>query len=240
MLARLPARPRAVLLDAFGTLVALEPPRERLRARLREAAGIDVPAAVAGAAFRAEIAHYIAHHLEGRDAESLDRLRDDCARVLHEALGDAGRGIERPVVRQALLDSLRFDAFADAPPALHALRAGGLRLVVASNWDCSLPEVLADAGLLDLVDAVVPSAVAGTAKPGAALFAAAIEAAGCRPDEAIHVGDSIDNDLAGATAAGVAALLLVRSGAVPPGVAAIRSLAELPAVLGAAGRMLDR
>jgi putative hydrolase of the HAD superfamily len=235
---RIPARPRAVLLDAFGTLVALEPPHVHLRARLYKDAGIDVSAERAAAAFRAEIAFYVAHHLEGRDAASLDRLRDDCAAVLHDALGDQASGVDRADHPRAMLDSLHFDAFADAAAALRALRAGGLRLVVASNWDCSLPEVLSDAGLLDLVDAVVPSAVAGAAKPDERLFAAALEAAGCEPGEAIHVGDSIDNDLAGATAAGVAALLLVRAGDAPPGVPAIRSLAELPAVLGAAGRML--
>ena len=237
---RLPARPRAVLIDAFGTLVALDPPHTHLRARLLGEAGVDVPAERAAAAFRAEIAWYLDHHLEGRDAESLETLRDGCAAVLHDALGDDARAVDRAVVRRAMLDSLHFHAFADAAPALHALRAGGLRLVVASNWDCSLPEVLAGAGLLHLVDAVVPSAVAGAAKPDERLFAAAIEAAGCTRDEAIHVGDSIENDLAGATAAGIAAFLLVRAGDPPPGVAAIRSLAELPAVLGAAGRMLGR
>jgi putative hydrolase of the HAD superfamily len=227
-----------VLLDAFGTLVALEPPHARLRARLYSDAGIDVSATHAAAAFRAEIDFYVAHHLEGRDAASLDRLRDSCAAVLHEALGDVARDVHRGLVRSAMLDSLRFDAFADAAPALHALRAGGLRLVVASNWDCSLPEVLAGAGLLHLVDAVVPSAVAGAAKPDDRLFTAALDAAGCAPEEAIHVGDSIDNDLAGATAAGIAALLLVRTGDPPPGASVIRTLTELPAVLGAAGRML--
>jgi putative hydrolase of the HAD superfamily len=234
----LPPRPRAVLLDAFGTLVALEPPHVHLRARLYSAAGVDVSPERAAAAFAAEISYYVAHHLEGRDAESLDRLRDGCAAVLHEALGDEGGAIDRAVVRTAMLESLRFDAFADAAPALRALRAGGLRLVVASNWDCSLPEVLADAGLLHLVDAVVSSAVAGAAKPDDRLFGAALEAAGCGPGEAIHVGDSIDNDLAGAAAAGIAALLLVRAGDAPPGAPVIRSLAEVPAVLGAAGRML--
>ena len=227
-----------MLIDSFGTLVALDPPHAHLRARLYKEAGVDVSAAAARDAFRAEIDFYVAHHLEGRDPESLDRLRDSCAAVLHDALGAPARDVDRAVVRQAMLDSLRFDAFADAPAALRALRAGGLRLVVASNWDCSLPEVLADAHLLHLVDAVVASAEAGAAKPDERLFAAALEAAGCAPGEAIHVGDSIDNDMAGATAAGIAALLLVRSGDPPPGVPAIRSLAELPAVLGAAGRML--
>src|SRR5215210_1153795 len=86
-LAALPRRPRAVLLDGMGTLVALEPPHERLRATLLAEAGVEVSGRAAKDAFKAEIAYYLAHHLEGSDAESLDRLRDECAAVLHEALG---------------------------------------------------------------------------------------------------------------------------------------------------------
>jgi FMN phosphatase YigB (HAD superfamily) len=56
------------------------------------------------------------------------------------------------------------------------------------------------------------------------------------------VGDSIENDVAGATVAGIAPVLIVRDPAaranVPPGTPVIRSLTELPAALGAAGRML--
>src|SRR5688500_11769721 len=148
-LGTLPARPRAVLIDALGTLVALEPPHARLRATLYREAGVDVSAARAAAAFRAEIAYYLEHHLEGRDDASLDRLRDDCAAALYDALEEPS--LDRALVRRAMLESIRFDAFADATPALQALRAGGLTVVVASNWDCSLPQVLADARLLHLV-----------------------------------------------------------------------------------------
>ena len=239
-MAALPRRPRAVLLDAMGTLVALDPPHARLRTILNTEAGLDLSAATAKTAFKAEIDHYVAHHLEGRDPDSLDRLRDDCAAVLHEALGDEARGVDRAAIKHAMLDAIRFDAFADAPPALRALRTGGLRLVVASNWDCSLPDVLAEAGLLHLVDAVMPSAAAGAAKPDARLFEAALREAGCGPADALHVGDSLENDVAGANAAAIAALLLVRRGDPPPGVPVLRSLAELPAVLGAGGRMLGR
>jgi putative hydrolase of the HAD superfamily len=236
----LPARPKAVLIDALGTLVALEPPHAHLRATLYREAGVDVSAARAAQAFRAEIRYYLAQHLEGRDPESLADLRDRCAAVLHEALGEPQ--IDPALVRRAMLESIHFDAFADAAAALRALRAGGLRIVVASNWDCSLPDVLADAHLLHLVDAVVPSAVAGAAKPDPGLFEAALAAARCPAAEAIHVGDSVEKDVAGAVVAGVAPILLVRDpsapGVAPPGTPVIRSLAELPAVLGAGGRML--
>src|SRR3954467_9580876 len=128
-LAALPRRPRAVLLDGMGTLVALEPPHERLRATLREAAGVELSDRAAKDAFKAEIAYYLAHHLEGRDEASLDRLRDECAAVLQEALGQAAARLDPAVVKRAMLDAIHFDAYADAAPALHALRAGGLGLV---------------------------------------------------------------------------------------------------------------
>ena len=240
-LGAIPRKPRAVLLDAMGTLVALEPPHARLRALLESQTGVHISAERAKAAFRAEIAYYLEHHLEGRDADSLALLRDGCAAALHEALGEPS--IERAVVRQAMLDSIVFDAYADAARALHALRAGGLRLVVCSNWDCSLPEALAQAGLYHLVDAIVTSAVVGAAKPDARIFEAALDAAGCSAGEAVHVGDSLDADVAGALTAGVAAVLIDRDGTrgpPPPGTPVVRTLVELAAALGAGGRMLDR
>jgi FMN phosphatase YigB (HAD superfamily) len=50
-------------------------------------------------------------------------------------------------------------------------------------------------------------------------------------DQAIHVGDSPDNDVKGARAAGIRAVLLQRDGEPPPGVEHIRSLRELAPLL---------
>jgi putative hydrolase of the HAD superfamily len=235
----------AVLLDAFGTLVALEPPGPRLRAELRRRTGREVAPEAAEAAFRAEIAFYLEHHLEGADTSSLDRLRDRCAAVIADALslGPA----ERPTVRAAMLASLRFCAHPDAEEALRALRAGGLRLVVASNWDCSLASVLEAAGVGALVDGVVASATVGAAKPAPAVFEAALALAGTSAERAVHVGDSPRHDVAGARAAGIAAVLLDRGDSGPAGAPAalfhgpderaqptvptIRSLRELPSLV---------
>jgi putative hydrolase of the HAD superfamily len=59
---------------------------------------------------------------------------------------------------------------------------------------------------------VVTSAGSGVRKPDPAIFAAALELAGCGADEAVHVGDTVAEDIAGAEAAGIRALLLDRSG----------------------------
>ena len=225
-----PSPPRAVLLDAFGTLVAMEPPAPHLRAELALRAGLDVTSEAAEAAFRAEIAFYIEHHLEGRDPGSLERLRDRCAAVVTESLDVPG--LEPRVVREAMLASLRFEAQPDAFGALQALRSRGVRLVVTSNWDCSLSRVLADAGLIDLLDGVVSSAVAGAAKPDPAIFEAALEVAGAEREAAVHVGDSPAHDVAGAQAAGVPAILLDRRGdAAAADVPVVRRLDELPSLL---------
>jgi HAD superfamily hydrolase (TIGR01549 family) len=191
----------------------MEPPAPRL------AAALGVGLEEAERAFRAEIDYYVEHHVEGRDEESLSALRDRCAGVIRESLALPDAGLGR--VRAAMLDAIRFSAYADAAPALRELRTRGLRLVVASNWDCSLGEVLERAGLASLVDGVVSSAMVGAAKPEPVLFEAALELAGC-------LGDSVSKDIDGATRAGIAAVLLDRAGKHPGEPRRIETLAELP------------
>lgn len=220
---------RAVLFDALGTLVHLEPPAPRLRHALERHARIDVGAAVAERAFAAEIAYYVQNHMRGGDHEGLERLRDDCAAVLHEAL--AVEGLGRPAVRAAMLDSLRFTAFDDVVPVLELLRRQGLALIVVSNWDRSLPQALASAGIADLVDATVSSAEVGRAKPDPAPVLAGLALAGVAPAEAVFVGDSPEADLGAAEAAGVRGVLLARGTGAPEGAEAIDSLTQLPPLL---------
>ena len=130
-----------------------------------------------------------------------------------------------------MLGALEFTPFPDARRALEALRARGLRLVIVSNWDRSLPDWLAPSGLLKLVEGVVTSAEAGAAKPDPAPFDAALRLAGVEPGAALHVGDSPATDVAGARAAGIRPVLVQRDGAPLAGPDAIRSLAELPSLL---------
>jgi putative hydrolase of the HAD superfamily len=223
-------RVRAVLLDAMGTLVELEPPAPLLRMALRERLGVQVSAAQAEEAMRAEIAFYRGHHLMGADDAGLRALRLRCAAVVRDSL-DPLAGARTDEVQAALLDSLRFRAYADAAAALDALRSAGVRVVAVSNWDLSLRVALAEAGLAGLLDGAVSSAEAGADKPRPAIFERALELAGkVSPDEALHVGDRVEEDVAGARAAGIRAVLLARGGDAPAGVEAIASLAELPAL----------
>jgi putative hydrolase of the HAD superfamily len=221
---------QAVLLDALGTLVELEPPAARLREELASRVGAHVSLAHARAAIGAEIAYYRAHLDEGGDHSSLVSLRRRCAEVLVEALP---RGVRELLpagdrVVELLLASLRFRPFPDAPSALAGLRDRGARLVVVSNWDVSLHEVLERVGLSPYLAGIVTSAEVGVRKPGAAIFERALGLAGVPASEALHVGDTLAEDVVGARNAGIEPVLILRGGgAGPDGVRTIHSLLEL-------------
>lgn len=221
--------PRVILLDALGTLVALEPPAPRLRVELADRFGLEVSESEAERAIAAEITYYRAHLDEGRDPESLGALRRRCAEVLRSAL--AADGLDPDALVDALLASLRFRKFADARPALAAARSRGQRLVVVSNWDASLHGVLDALELAPLLDGILTSAEAGSRKPAPAIFEQALALVSAGPEQAIHVGDSLEEDVAGARAAGIEPVLVRRDGGpTAPGVLTISSLDELGAV----------
>jgi putative hydrolase of the HAD superfamily len=223
-------RPRAVLLDALGTLLELEPPGPALRAQLA-ADGIALDGRQAAQAFAAEIAYYRAHHLEGRDAESVADLRRRCALALRDALPPAARPEQQRLI-DLMVAALRFRVYDDVVPALERLRAAGVAVVVVSNWDWSLHERLEETGLSRLVDGAVTSAEAGAGKPGPAIFGHALAIAGVAAQDAVHVGDNVGEDVEGARAAGVEPILLARDARrPPPGVASIGSLEELAPLL---------
>jgi putative hydrolase of the HAD superfamily len=225
---------RALLIDALGTLVSLLPPAPLLAGELARRFAIEVSVADAQRALATEIAYYRAHMGEGRDADSLADLRGRCAEVLRAALPRSDRlaGLRPEALTGALLGCLAFTPFDDARPALVAARAAGARVVVVSNWDVSLADVLERIGLAPLVDGVVTSAAIGAAKPDSAIFAHALALAGVQPARALHVGDSLEEDVRGAAALGIPAVLLRRSPAADTPAAVTPSAVRVIAGLG--------
>jgi HAD superfamily hydrolase (TIGR01509 family) len=200
---------RAVLLDALGTLVELQAPWPALVAQL-DARGVAIDADQAQVALRAEMRHYRAHCQAAADRPALAALRAECTEVLREHLPAHARGLDAGELQEALLASLRFAAYPEVAGELRALRAAGRRIVVVSNWDISLHDVLAELGLDVLLDGVVTSAEAGVSKPDPAIFARGLEVAGVAADEALYAGDDPQLDVEGARAAGLQAVLIDR------------------------------
>jgi len=131
-----------------------------------------------------------------------------------------------------------FTLYDDVTPCLERLHAAGLKIALVSNTNRDLAEVLAHFRLAPLVDAAVTSVEVGEFKPSPKIYQAALDGAGVRASEAVMVGDSVEDDVHGAMALGIAALLLDRAGKFggdsgpDAGAPTIGSLAELPAALG--------
>lgn len=219
---------QCLLIDAMGTLVSLAPPAPVLRGELARRFGVEVSLDQARRAIAAEISYYRAHMGEGRDPPSVRALRKRCAQALGAALPASVGELSGDALTDALLASLQFSVFDDAPGALRAARSRGWRVVVVSNWDASLQGVLDRVGIGTWLDRVVTSSGAGASKPDPAIFEYALELAGCSAAQALHVGDSLAEDVSGARAAGIEAVWLNRVGApATDGVPMIATLDEL-------------
>jgi putative hydrolase of the HAD superfamily len=117
--------------------------------------------------------------------------------------------------------------FEDVIPTLDALASRDIKLAIISNWDERLRGLLQALKLDRYFEAFAISCEVGFPKPSPVIFAHAAEKLGLPAASILHVGDSFEMDIAGATAAGFHALQIHRR----PGAAGatgISSLAQLP------------
>ena len=114
--------------------------------------------------------------------------------------------------------------YEDALPLLKTLQGKKIVLGIVSNWDSRLFSICEGMGVKPYFDFILASCVVGSAKPDAGIFKEALRLAHCVPEEALHVGDSVENDFFGAKRAGLNALLVNRNGRETGNVETIRSL----------------
>jgi putative hydrolase of the HAD superfamily len=106
-----------------------------------------------------------------------------------------------------------FDLYEDALPTLEALRERGLKLGLLSNTARDLDEFVAHHHLG--VDAVLTSRAHGKTKPHAAIFRRILELLDVPAEDALMVGDTLEDDVEGARAVGMRAVLVDREGRYP-------------------------
>jgi putative hydrolase of the HAD superfamily len=152
-----------------------------------------------------------------------------------EVPGDLGQQAdalyERFIVREGFMP-----VFGDVEDALVRLRSRGLRLGVLSNFPPHLEDTLRQHGIHGYFDFFVVSSLVGLEKPDPAIFELAIERAGSPRETILYVGDSLDDDIDGAAAVGLPAILIDRQNRHPEAACArIKSLSELEEILCAAG-----
>ena len=100
--------------------------------------------------------------------------------------------------------------YSDTIGTLKQLRERGFELGIISNFDSRLFNVLRGLGIADLFDTVTISSLARAAKPALHIFRLALDKHAVDPGEAAHVGDSMQDDVAGACQAGLHGILIDR------------------------------
>jgi HAD superfamily hydrolase (TIGR01662 family) len=131
-----------------------------------------------------------------------------------------------------------FELYDDALPTLDALRARGLKVGLLSNSARDLDEFVAHHGLT--VDAVLTSRAHGKTKPHETIFRRMLQLLDVAAEEAVMVGDTVEDDIEGARAVGMRAVLVDRVGRFGAGsfdvgrfdIETLHDLRELPAALG--------
>jgi putative hydrolase of the HAD superfamily len=222
-------RLRAVLFDAAGTLIELVRPVGEVYSERARAHGVAISPARLDDAFRRILAQATPLVFAEAPADRIAELEAGWWRGVVRSTFLAADGAAR------FRDFDRF--FADlyahysgpgawrarpgAREALERLRALGAATGVVSNFDGRLPGILAGLGLAQHLGVVMLPGEARAAKPDPRIFALALARLGVAPEAAVFVGDDRERDLAGARAAGLAAI----------DVTGLATLADLPSLL---------
>jgi putative hydrolase of the HAD superfamily len=123
-----------------------------------------------------------------------------------------------------------FELYDDVPDTLAALRGAGLKVGLLSNSSRDVGEFARHHGLD--VDAGISSFHHGHTKPHASIFRAVLDLLGVEAGDATMVGDTIADDIEGARALGMHAILLDRERVHEDFEPRVATLNELPPLLG--------
>lgn len=100
--------------------------------------------------------------------------------------------------------------YTDAEPVLSGLKMRGIRRGVIANQPAGTKDRLERWGLLKYFDVIAASAELGISKPDPAVFEWALAHADCKAQNAVMVGDRIENDIAPANRLGIHTVRLLR------------------------------
>jgi putative hydrolase of the HAD superfamily len=152
-------------------------------------------------------------------------------RIVRGMGGDAETALDVAVEltsRWALHEN--FELYEDVHPVLDELRSAGLKLGLVSNSARDVREFAVHHALP--IDAGISSFHHGKTKPHASIFCAVLELLEVEPQEAAMVGDTLEDDIEGARALGMQAVLVDRLGLGIDYAPRLDDLYALPAALG--------
>lgn len=205
---------RAVLFDAAGTLMHVREPVGVTYARIAHIHGVTASADRLEREFRTVLRSMSPMVFAGTSAaDAMTHEREwwsEVVRRVFAALEPAARFDDYAAYFDAVFHHFAqpeaWVVTSEAPATLRELRQRQLKTGMVSNFDHRLLALLDGLGLAPLLDVVIRPADAGAAKPAARIFHAALERLQVAPNDALYVGDDEEDDVRGATAAGLHAV----------------------------------
>ena len=208
---------KAIFFDFYNTLVRFWPPLDQIQQAACQEFGFNIePEALSYGYSIADVYFNRENELNPLASRSEEERLAFFARYEQILLENAGLSVTLDLASQiwhiAISVPKDFIAFEDTLESLDRLKSKGYRLGVISNLRRDMDQLCRDLGMAPYLDFCLTSADVGVEKPDPAIFRAALERAGVRPGEAVHVGDQPRSDLVGARGAGLYAVLLDRAG----------------------------
>lgn len=193
-------RPKAIFFDVGGTLIFPDLPQlmtPLLRRRITP---------TSEQLFLAERA---AKHIHTRSADDMPGNRSHWYVYFSSLLEQIGAGLDLlEELASRATDSSYWTVLAPAAKeTLEQLRTN-YRLAVISNADGKIREVLERVGLAEYFESIVDSGLVGYEKPDPRIFEAGLAAMQLSPADGLYVGDIYGVDYAGATGAGMRAVVI--------------------------------
>ncbi|MBT9312366.1 HAD-IA family hydrolase [Leptothoe kymatousa] len=113
-------------------------------------------------------------------------------------------------VYQHFATATPWEVYPDTVQSLQRWQQLGISLGIISNFDSRIYSVLDALNLRHYFQTITISTEAGAAKPNPLIFTTALQKHGCNPQAAWHIGDSRQDDIQGAKAAGIHGIWIKR------------------------------
>lgn len=192
---------KAVIFDLFGTLVNLYvgPRYQAMFERVAEILNISPQ----------EMRRYWQKSLYDR---SIGVIPDNRA-AFRAMLGELGKPVTDSQIDQAIQVRLDYTARALAPrtetvKTIKAIRGAGLKTALVSDCTSEVPDVWSDTAFTGLFDVTLFSCSVGVKKPDPRIYRMALDQLGMKAEDCLYVGDGSSNELSGARAVGLKAVLI--------------------------------
>lgn len=209
---------KAVFFDLFNTLARYDPPREQLYHRAFKEIGIEIPVKDVMRGILSADHIYFAENAkrpvrERSPEEQLKVFLCYPESILTRANIIVSQDIQLNLVRKILKEyrDMNIVLYADVLTTLKSLRERNLVIGLLTNADTRGASTFCNKlGIMPYLNFIATSQEAGAEKPSPPIFLMALERAGVKATEAVHIGDQYQADVLGARSVGIAAILIDR------------------------------